>query len=266
MSYELRRNILSLNFRSTKAYQRYQFNGELDLDEEGFQKFLKRGGRKPHTIEKVTRVLRNFEAYLERFAMEKNLDNATPNDIEDYVQWYEQEEEKSAKSQLWAIAYYYRFTGNRELTTRIYQLREAQTAKTRKQFRLRDFRGINVEHTTKLEAIGIRDVEQMRKQGATPVQRREISKRTEIPEEAILEFVKLSDLARLPGVKGIRARLYYDAGVDTLEKMANWNPEELRLMLIKYVEETGFDGMAPLPKEAANSVKIAGELPKIIEI
>jgi hypothetical protein len=66
-------------------------------------------------------------------------------------------------------------------------------------------------------------------------------------------------------VKSVRARLYYDAGVDTVEKMAEWDPEELREMLIAFVEQTGFDGVAPLPKEARNTVETARKLPKIVE-
>jgi predicted RecB family nuclease len=49
-----------------------------------------------------------------------------------------------------------------------------------------------------------------------------LATQTGIPVEVVLELVKLSDLARLPGVKGIRARLYYDAGVDTVENLASF--------------------------------------------
>ena len=77
--------------------------------------------------------------------------------------------------------------------------------------------------------------------------------------------MKLSDLARIPGIKSIRARLYYDAGVDSVQKIAKWNPNEFRRMLIEFDERTGFDGMAPLPKEAKFSVEKAKKLPKIVE-
>jgi hypothetical protein len=88
---------------------------------------------------------------------------------------------------------------------------------------------------------------------------------TGIPLQTIVELVKLSDLARIPGIKGIRARLYHDAGVDTVEKMAGWEPEELRAMLLEFVERTGFEGIAPLSAEAAFSVARAKELPQIVE-
>ncbi len=56
--------------------------------------------------------------------------------------------------------------------------------------------------------------------GQTEEKRVALAKQLGIPAQDILELVKLSDLARLPRVKGIRARLYYDAGVDNVEKMA----------------------------------------------
>ncbi len=240
-------------------------DGVQGVDEEAFRQFLKRGGRKPHVVERILRLVHSYEAYLHKYADGKTLDDAAPEDISTYVTWFEEDQETAAKGQLWAIHYYYRYIGNKIMANRVAELRKTLTQKTRKEFRLRDFRGVNVGYVAKLEAAGIRDVQQMRTRGATPSQRVQLASELDIPEEAILELVKLSDLARLPGVKGIRARLYYDAGVDTLEKMAKWDPEGLRLMLIEFVEKTGFDGIAPLPKEATNSVKIAGELPRVIE-
>ncbi|MFX1565386.1 MAG: DUF4332 domain-containing protein [Promethearchaeota archaeon] len=235
------------------------------MNEEAFRKFLKQGGRTPHTVDNIVKIVRRYEAYLQKFAEGKGIDEARHEDVEAYVEWFENEEETSAKGQLWGIRYYYRFTGNRALARRVAELREERTAKTRKSFFLRDFRGVDSKSVAQLEAAGIRDVKQMLESGATPAKRTALANKTGLPEETILELVKLSDLARLPGVKAIRARLYYDAGIDTLEKMAKWDPEAMRLMLVEFVEKTGFDGIAPLPKEAANSVKVARELPKLIE-
>jgi len=130
---------------------------------------------------------------------------------------------------------------------------------------LKDLREINPAHVEKLKALGIRNVNEMLKAGRTRKRRQDLSAKTGIKPEAILELVKLSDLARIRGVKSTRARLYYDAGVDTVEKMAKWNPEKLRAMLIDFVEKTGFDGIAPLPKEAESTVAEAKKLPKIVE-
>ena len=132
-------------------------------------------------------------------------------------------------------------------------------------FPLRDFPRINPAYFEKLEAINIRNANQMLEAGKTPKKRQELATRTSIPTEAILELTKLSDLTRIFGVKSIRARLYYDAGVDTLDKMADWNSDKLRTMLVDFVQRTGFNGIAPLPKEAEFTIKEAKRLPRIIE-
>jgi hypothetical protein len=66
-------------------------------------------------------------------------------------------------------------------------------------------------------------------------------------------------------VKGIRARLYYDAGIDTPEKIAALEPEELRTQVVEYVNKSGFDGVPTLPAEAIYTVEKARALPKIVE-
>ena len=54
-------------------------------------------------------------------------------------------------------------------------------------------------------------------------------------------------------------------GMDTIEKMAQWDPQELRTMIVQFVEQTGFDGIATLPTEARFSVQQAKKLPRIVE-
>jgi hypothetical protein len=141
----------------------------------------------------------------------------------------------------------------------------AMTGKKHNPFKLRDFRGISNEAIAKLEARRIKNAEQLLVAGRTKAQRAALARETGISDDLLLELVKLSDLARLPGVKGIRARLYYDAGVDCVEKMAGWEPEALRVMVGAYVERTGFDGIPPLPKEVSSTIANARKLPKVIE-
>lgn len=135
----------------------------------------------------------------------------------------------------------------------------------RRPFPLREFRDINSEYVEKLAAMGIQNVKQMLKVGQTERGRAALAEETGVAGDVIFELVKLSDLARIPGVKGIRARLYHDAGVDTMEKMAEWEPEELREMVARFVERTGFEGITPLPAEARFTIAQARSLPKIVE-
>jgi predicted RecB family nuclease len=141
----------------------------------------------------------------------------------------------------------------------------ASRRRGRNPFKLREFRGVNPAHIEHLEARGIKTAEQLLAAGGTRAQRAALSRDTGIPTAALTELVKLSDLARLPGVKGIRARLYYAAGIDTVEKLAGWDPEALRRKVTAYVERTGFDGIPPLPKEVSSTVANARRLPKALE-
>jgi len=131
-------------------------------------------------------------------------------------------------------------------------------------FPLSNFRGVNPEHVARLEAIGVKKAGQLLIAGQTPEKRADLAKETGISEEAILELVKLSDLARLPGVKGIRARLYYDAGVDTVENLAAYEPEVLLDLTAGFVERSKFDGIAPLSKEVSSTIANARKLPKLV--
>ena len=47
--------------------------------------------------------------------------------------------------------------------------------------------------------------------------------------------------------------------------MAEWDPEEMRVMLKEFIEKYKFDGTALLPKEATMTVTLAKHLPKIVE-
>jgi hypothetical protein len=233
------------------------------MDEHEFRAYLKRGGRSPRAQNRVMAYVLEYERFLEEQRGGTGIDAADGDDLEAFVAWVELAPKTSANKHLWALCYYYDFVSNEELRTRAGELRQQRIK--RKPFVLGDFRGVNAETAARLAATGIRNVEQMLAAGGTPSARKELADRTGVPMDDIVEFVKLSDLSRLGGVKAIRARLYCDAGVDTLEKMAQWDPKQLRAMLIEFVERTGFEGIAPLPKEARNAVKTAGELPRMVE-
>jgi hypothetical protein len=138
---------------------------------------------------------------------------------------------------------------------------------TKKQnpFNLKDFMGVDPDAVAKLESVGIKHTGQMLSAGQTPESRSSLARRIRIPEDVVLELVKLSDLARLPGVKGIRARLYYAAGVDSVEKIAACEPQALLLLTADFVQNTGFMGIPPLPKEVSSTIANAKKLPKVVE-
>jgi len=132
-------------------------------------------------------------------------------------------------------------------------------------FKLKDFLGVDPEHIARLDAQGIRTTMQILSAGRTPEARRLLAEKTGIPEDKLTELVRLSDLSRLPGVKSIRARLYIEAGVDSVENMAGWDPQALLQLTAEFVRKTGFLGIAPLPKEVSSTITNAKKLEKMIK-
>jgi hypothetical protein len=132
-------------------------------------------------------------------------------------------------------------------------------------YNLKDFLGVNHQHTQALRKEGVVTCEHMLKAGRSEEDREKLAKKTGVPPSAILELVKLADMSRIVGLKSKRARLYYDAGLDTLDKIAKSDPEKMEKMFVEFVKRTKFDGTPPPLGEAAFAVKLAKYLPRVVE-
>jgi len=234
------------------------------MKEEEFRKALKKQGKKEHVVEELIGSFRLFEEYL-KTQRKQGLDEATEEDLRDYAALCEEDKQGSARIKIRGVMLYYGLSGNKPMASLANEIRQAGAAKHRAVFKLKDFLWVNEDHVARLKKAGITDINQMLEAGKTPETRKKLAAETGIGLDGILELVKLSNLARSFSVKGIRARLYHDAGVDTWETIARWEPEEFRNMLVKFVEETGFPGIPPTPKEAENTVASAKKMPRIIE-
>jgi hypothetical protein len=228
-----------------------------------FARFLKRMGKTENVAQELIRDCEKFARYLDD-QPGKSLDQASVEDLLAFTQEIERQG-LDAKNILRGVALYYKFSTNPALSRQANALREERLAASRPKFNLRDFRGLDSEDVARLEALGIRTTEQMLSAGRSPAGRQALAEKSSLALETILEIVKLSDLSRLEGVKAIRARLYFDAGLDTLEKLANRDPQELLLELAAFVQHSGFEGIPPLPKELENTVRRAKELEKIVD-
>jgi hypothetical protein len=231
------------------------------MEEQGFRLYLKRSGKREHVVDGLVWQVREFEAYLAR-RQTGGLDDADRAVILEYGKTLAAGQIREAMR---ALALYFKFAGNDALTKLASDIREGEIARTRRAFKLRDFRGVNQEEVARLEAAGISDVQQMLAAGRTAEDRTRLAERTGASPESILELVKLSDLSRLGAIKSVRARLYYEAGLDTPDKFRRWEPEALRQMLVDFVERTGFEGIAPLPKELQNAIVAARRLRPAVE-
>jgi hypothetical protein len=235
------------------------------MDTEGFRKFLKKEGKSQRVIDVTVAHVEEFEHYLKEQRGGIGLEEACSEDLDAFISWVEKEEALVAKKYMLGIRYLYEFVPNEQMAILASFRWNERLASSRAPLKLKEFRAVDTADLSKLEKAGIGNVNEMIKAGCTPPKRKELSAKTGVPVAAILKLVKLSDLARIQGVKGIRARLYYDAGVDTIEKMAKWNPEELRAYLVEFVKKAKFKGVAPLPKEVKFTVETARRIPRTVE-
>ena len=235
----------------------------MKMDEEGFRKHLKRKGKKPQVVDRNVESVKIFASFLQK-EQNKDLADTTKEDVDSYVLMIEQKKQ-SAKGALYTLMNYFHFLEDKELLAHTNALRNERTKKTRRIFPIKDFLKVNQEHVKILATIGIKNVEQMLEKGKTKKQREELSKQLSIPEESILELVKLSDITRLGYVKKKLSRLYYEAGLDSPAKIAEFEPKELHAFFIKFVEESCWDGMVPNPSDLVYNIKNARQLSKVVE-
>lgn len=231
----------------------------MDLD--AFKEYLKRGGRSTNAALRAIEYVEQFERYLGDHG--RILDDADPEDLESFVAMVEAEPNESAKLHLWGIAYYYDFLDDPIMVHVAATMRRERVEQT--PFRLRRFRGIDLDDTDRLASAGIRTAAELLAAASTRADRAALARRTEVSPADLDELVHLADLARIPGVKGIRARLYFDAGIQSTADLSGRDPTELLDLLRRFVAETAFDGIAPLPGEVRHAVETAQRLPSTIE-
>lgn len=103
--------------------------------------------------------------------------------------------------------------------------------------KIKDFIGISADTVSKLERIGIKDTLKLFDKVRTIQNRKELANKTGINEHEILELTKLSDLSRIKWVGATFAKVLYDAGYDSLEKVSKANYEDLHKAIVKLNKE-----------------------------
>ena len=234
------------------------------MDEAGFRAYLKKSGKQAHVVDGLVGQVQRFAAYLAQ-ERGRTLEGAAVADLLAYAGALDAAKPGSARTQVRGLGLYYRFCGRTELAEAANELREAGIAHHRAAFKLAEFLEVDPAALDALARAGIRTTEQMLEAGRTPDSRQSLAEQTGLDTQAILELVCLSDLARLPGVKGIRARLYYSAGIRTPQELAAREAEALLAETAAYVERTGFPGVAPLPQEVRSTIAAARALPAVVE-
>jgi len=228
------------------------------MDKEKFTEYMKKAKRPVNTINGYVRSLEFYVNFLQSHQQISTPDEAKPIDLKEFVDWGVERGENVYRH-LWGIRMYYEFRQRATMENTVREWMEYIQNETRK---LREFPKVDQDSVKKLSAIGIRTVNQLLRAGNSQEKRVALSEKSGVSQDAILELFKLSNLSRLPGLKKVRGRLFYEAGLDTLSSIAALEPEEVCDILQDFIEKTGFDGSAPTPSEAQVAVTMARFLPE----
>lgn len=124
--------------------------------------------------------------------------------------------------------------------------------------------GIGKAYQKKLADYGVRTVEALLKQGATPAGREKISAGTGITKTLILEWVNHADLWRIKGVSEEYSDLLEEAGVDTVVELAQRKSENLFEKMAEVNMAKKLVRRLPSAKQVADWVAQAKKLPRAV--
>jgi hypothetical protein len=226
------------------------------MDKDELSTYLKSSKYSTSAIERTLWALDVFETWLKE-KLGSSIDaDISPEDLEAFIHSVQ----KKQTSLLLGLANVFEFQGKETLKTNALKIRSSLLKKRRKPMKLRDFIGVDPGLIDALKKIGVEDARELLKKCKTPEARHKLADELELLYQDLLDLVKMADLSRMLGVKAVRTRLYLESGFDTLDKLAAQDPMELHLSLVKFVEESGFNGIATLPKEAIANVKSAQKI------
>jgi hypothetical protein len=228
------------------------------MDEAGFRRFLKRAGKSENAARRSIRYTAEFEAYLQE-THSITLDEAAAGDLRDFAEQVGAVSPVPARRRLWGIRYYYQFARNPALSEAAGQLRAAYTHHSPAD--LWQLCSDHPEYVVRLFRAGIGSSRDLLAAGRTRHDRQILAEKTGIPLRAVDEYIKLADLRR---ISGIPAWLYYEAGIDTLDKLAAADPDQLRNRLAGDPERIPH-GMPPPPREIRRTVEQARQMIRIVE-
>jgi predicted flap endonuclease-1-like 5' DNA nuclease len=125
--------------------------------------------------------------------------------------------------------------------------------------------GIGPAFAGKLKDLGINNVLDLLRQGATRKGRADLAEKSGITGKLILEWVNHADLYRVKGVGSEFADLLEAAGVDTVPELAQRNPVKLFERMVATNEEKRLVRRTPHAADVEDWVAQAKTLPRIIQ-
>jgi predicted flap endonuclease-1-like 5' DNA nuclease len=127
-----------------------------------------------------------------------------------------------------------------------------------------DIEGIGPAYATKLTKAGIRSVEALLKNGASPKGRKDIAALSGIDQTLILEWVNRADLYRIKGVARQYSDLLEKAGVDTVVELSKRVAGNLFAKMVEVNQAKNLVNGMPGLKQVESWIAQAKKLPRIV--
>ena len=127
-----------------------------------------------------------------------------------------------------------------------------------------DIEGIGPAYAAKLTKAGIRTVEGLLKNGASPKGRKEIAAATGIDQSLVLEWVNRADLYRIKGVSKQYSDLLEKAGVDTVVELSKRVAANLYKKMVDINAAKNLVNGMPGVKRVEGWIEQAKKLPRVV--
>jgi hypothetical protein len=130
---------------------------------------------------------------------------------------------------------------------------------------LSKFPGVQPDVIKKLEDAGIKNTHHLFKKVKTPQSREELGKEFLVGPEEILELTKLTDLSRVKWVGPVFARMFLDAGTDTVEKLSKAKAHPFYEKLVEINQEKKYTKARFVENDLVLCIEFAKKVPKVVE-
>jgi len=130
--------------------------------------------------------------------------------------------------------------------------------------KLVDIEGIGPAYAQKLEAAGLKSLEDFLNKATTPKARKEIAEKAGVSDTLILKWANRADLYRIKGVGSEYSDLLEASGVDTVPELAMRKPENLVEKMAAVNLEKKLVRRVPVVSMVTNWVEQAKKLPRVL--
>lgn len=127
-----------------------------------------------------------------------------------------------------------------------------------------DIEGVGPAYAKKLSDAGVKTVEALLKQGATPKGREEVAKKSGLGHHEILEWVNRADLYRIKGVGSEYSDLLENAGVDTVVELSKRDAKNLTAKMAEANTKRKVVRRLPTEKQVGSWINQAKKLPRVV--